>query len=331
MTFLQVLKPHACEELAPCILNVMKVLHHASSEESNIKPLEAVMEWLIPYLGLTLNCSTTTPAATTAHGRKATPVVCFNSSLPSDALSPHARHCTQQEINNQILHILYNLCALNPERALKAAAHGLVPVIKRSLDEDWPMRELTLPVLFTLLRSPSAAAHTALWQAGMLPELLRLLGDQGWCVDACDCLARWLAADADGHVQRDVLQPASVALLRRVLTAHRGALSFPKLLATYTSLALSDHDLAAALINEGVARDVLDTVAHERRPFTRVALLRLLRALYASTEAAKTSPTAAQETAAALQDVVAHDTSALVKSISKEIVSRIKVLVDSSA
>lgn len=238
----------------------------------------------------------------------------------------------KQEINNQILHILYDLCALNPERALKAAAHGLVPVIKRSLDEDWPMRELTLPVLFNLLRSPSAAAHTALWQAGMLPELLRLLGDQGWCVDACDCLARWLAAaDADRHVQRDVLRPENVALLRRVLTAHHGALTFPKLLATYTSLAMSDRELAAALINEGVARDVLDAVAHERRPFTRVALLRLLRALYANTEAARTNAAAAQETAAALQGVLAHDTSALVKSISKEIVSRIAVLVAAAA
>lgn len=235
-----------------------------------------------------------------------------------------------QEINNQILHILYNLCALDPERALKAAEHGLVPAIKRSLDEDWPMRELTLPVLFTLLRSPSAAAHTALWEAGMLRELLRLLGDQGWCVDACDGLARWLAADAAGHVLHDVLRPANVALLRRVLTAHRDALAFPKLLAPYTSLAACDCALAAALINEGVARDVLAAAAHERRPFTRVALLRLLRALYATTDAARTDPAAARETAAALQHLVAHDTSALVKNISKEVIARISSLVDSS-
>ena len=81
VTFLQVLKPHVCEELAPCVLNVMKVLHHASSEESNSKPLEAVMEWIIPYLGLTLDHSTAAePAepAAAAHTRKATPVVCFD-------------------------------------------------------------------------------------------------------------------------------------------------------------------------------------------------------------------------------------------------------------
>ena len=39
------------ETYAMCLLNIMKVLHHASSDESNGCALERLIDWLMPFLG----------------------------------------------------------------------------------------------------------------------------------------------------------------------------------------------------------------------------------------------------------------------------------------
>lgn len=90
------------------LLNLLKIVHHASSEESNGAQLEKLLCDIVPFLG-----------ASFQH--------------------PPA-HRTPVEINNHILHIVYNLCSLDPGRAMTAVRAGLVPCIVRSLCEDWPMR-----------------------------------------------------------------------------------------------------------------------------------------------------------------------------------------------
>jgi len=84
----------------------MKVIHHASSNESNGNPLGELIPYIIPFLGLSF------PEGSSAEGGIA-----------------FVRRATPIEINNQIVHILYNLCSLNPARALVAAQNGLVPII----------------------------------------------------------------------------------------------------------------------------------------------------------------------------------------------------------
>ena len=183
------------------------------------------------------------------------------------------------------------------------------------------MRELALPVLFNLLRSSSGDASDILWHSNILPDLLALLADQSWCVDACVCLGRWLAADSTGRVKHDVLQPDNTARLAGALCVHRDALIFPKLLAAYTSLAQCDTELATALVGRGLVQDVLRFVDGEKKPFTRVALLRLMRALYKNARVGSIDAAAAQHDAATLQRIVEHDTSAMVKNITNEIVA----------
>jgi len=293
--FLTQLKTRMCEGLTMCVLNIMKVLHHASSDESNGNALGQLIERVIPFLGLS-----------------------FSETSGKNAFT---RRNTPAEINNQILHILYNLCSLNPARALIAAKSGLVPIIERSLREDWPMRELVLPVLFNMLRSSSGEVSAILWENAILPQVIQLLSDQSWCADACGCLGMWLVADSEKHVRQDLLKPENVMLLKNVLQVHKGSTNFPKLLATYSTLAQSDAELATALVNKGVAEDVVNAISQEKISFTRVALMRLLLALYKNTEIGKTDLPAIQSSGDALKKIVEHDTSALVKNISKEIMS----------
>jgi len=210
---------------------------------------------------------------------------------------------------------------LNPGRALVAAENGLVPIIKKSLEEDWPMRELVLPVLFNMLRSSSVEVGAILWNNNILPEVIKLLSDQSWCADACGCLGMWLVADSEKNVRQDLLKPENVLLLKNVLSAHRESTNFPKILATYTTLAQSDNELATALVNKGAAGDVLNSIQREKKSFTRVALMRLLLALYKNAEVGRTDVSAIRESAILLKKTVAHDTSAMVKNISKEIIS----------
>jgi len=290
---------HLCVhgELSLCILNIMKVIHHASSDESNGAALGALIEHIIPFLGLSF------PEGTAETGKAFT------------------RRATPIEINNQIVHILYNLCSLNAGRALVAAQNGFVPIIKQSMVEDWPMRELILPVLFNMLRASKGAVCPILWKHDILPEVIKLLSDQSWCADACGCLGIWLSSDSEKNVIKDLLKPDNVTLIKSLLSIHRESTNFPKILGTYTNLAQSDNELATALVNKGAVEDVLNAFLHEKKSFTRVALMRLLLALFKNADISKTDISVIRGCSDLIKKAIAHDTSALVKNISKEIIS----------
>ena len=186
------------------------------------------------------------------------------------------------------------------------------------------MRELVLPVLFNMLRSSSGEVSTILLENAILPQVLKLLSDQSWCADACGCLGMWLVADTEKHVRQDLLKPENVLLLKDVLKVHRESTNFPKLVATYTTLAQSDGELSTALVNEGITRDVVKAISREKKSFTRVALMRLLLALFKGSAIGKTDVSSIKQSGEELKRFVEHDTSALVKNISKEIASIIE-------
>lgn len=184
------------------------------------------------------------------------------------------------------------------------------------------MQDLALPVLFNIIRTCPDAKDT-LWESRVLPHLLELLGDQSWCVDACDCLAKWIKADPQ-RVKPVVLEAQNLARIKAAFSQHRRALTFSKVLSVYTTFVQSAPAVAGGVISLGLVPEVLDAAAHEKKPFVRTALLRLLRALCASADAPDAPGIRqAREQMALLS---ARETSALARSLAREIVSTLDTL-----
>ena len=74
--FLEELKLVVCGELTMCVLNIMKVIHHASSDEGNGSALGGLIKWIIPFLGLNFAQGSTTAENGKGFTRRATPAVC---------------------------------------------------------------------------------------------------------------------------------------------------------------------------------------------------------------------------------------------------------------
>jgi hypothetical protein len=302
--------------LTSFLLNLLKVVHHASSEESVGDLLEPVIDYLIPLLGQEDQTSAGTPGV---GGSRRTAI----------------------EINNQVMHILYNLCSLSPSRAARAAHAGYVPIIHRAVKESWPMRELALPILFNLLRM-APKVRPLLWETGTLQLFLDLLEDATWFMEACDCISEWLGDDPD--CVAPVLQDhRNCAKIKNIFVLHGKHKLFSKVVPSIVAMAKRSSSVATSLVALGVLPDILNVVAEERTPFARLTLLKLMLALYENATIVAPpqqitpasippqTPRASQLAIPAVEQIAMTDPSDMVRGVATEILAFFKKRAESTA
>ncbi|KAL0228690.1 hypothetical protein GEMRC1_013310 [Eukaryota sp. GEM-RC1] len=102
-----------------------------------------------------------------------------------------------RERYNQVLNALFNLCRYNPYRQADAAASGLVPHLVRfvSVNNEFPaLRHFAIPLLCDLAKS-SKAVLGKLREAKACDQLVRLLNEDPWAVQALDALSMWISQE----------------------------------------------------------------------------------------------------------------------------------------
>jgi hypothetical protein len=95
-----------------------------------------------------------------------------------------------QEISNQILNTMYNLCRLSKSRQEEAALHGIIPLLQRIVSTERPLKEFALPILCDMAHS-GKVCRKILWQNKGLEFYIGLLSDQYWQVTALDAVLVW--------------------------------------------------------------------------------------------------------------------------------------------
>lgn len=95
-----------------------------------------------------------------------------------------------QEIENHIFQTCYNLCRLNKSRQEEAAQAGIIPLLKRVVEANSPLKQFALPILCDLA-SAGKSCRTLLWQHDILNVYLRLLSDQYFQVTSLESIHVW--------------------------------------------------------------------------------------------------------------------------------------------
>ncbi|ORX81745.1 Pkinase-domain-containing protein [Anaeromyces robustus] len=99
-----------------------------------------------------------------------------------------------QEISNQVLNIIYNLCRINKNRQESAAKAGVVPILQEYVNNPSPLKEFALPVLCEMVHA-GKATRTILWENDVLSSYILLMKDTFWQINAIDAIFAWLLED----------------------------------------------------------------------------------------------------------------------------------------
>jgi len=94
------------------------------------------------------------------------------------------------EINNQILHSLFNLCTIEKTRQEKAARAGIIPHLQEIIRQDSPLKQFALPLICEIAHTKKARQE--LWKHDGVKFYISLWDQQyPWQVQALDAIARW--------------------------------------------------------------------------------------------------------------------------------------------
>ncbi|ORX54202.1 Pkinase-domain-containing protein [Piromyces finnis] len=99
-----------------------------------------------------------------------------------------------QEISNQVLNIIYNLCRINKNRQESAAKAGVVPILQEYVYNPSPLKEFALPVLCEMVHA-GKVTRDILWENNVLNSYILLMKDTFWQINAIDAIFAWLLED----------------------------------------------------------------------------------------------------------------------------------------
>ena len=231
------------------------------------------------------------------------------------------------EVESQAMLALYNLCKLSKARQEQAAAHGIVPCLKRlivvkSNHGHHPLRQLAIPLLCDLAHAGTLARHHLLAHDG-LTFYLRLLSVKYWNHVAHNSIASWVTSATDvSQLEEVLLSPDSIQQLNRCLGGADRALASNLLPPLIRILQLKR--LNRALGESEMVMQVLKRL-HHPEAVVRKGVLQVIQMLYEHAPDARAF-IVKHELHGILERVVQEDESKLVQEQARVLLRAIMVL-----
>lgn len=110
----------------------------------------------------------------------------------TDLLASSTKLGHHQEIENQVMNIMFNLCRLSKNRQEDAALNGIVPLLQGIAKNKRSTKEFAIPILCDMAYS-GKVGRKILWQNKALDTYVRLVADADgyWQVTALDAIFVW--------------------------------------------------------------------------------------------------------------------------------------------
>ena len=191
------------QEYAQVVLRALKTLRFMSMDPELLDTLDGcgTIQVLVPFLlretGLTLHGSggghhsvtaTSVPSPLPSAG-----VSSATSNGSNDGGSATSRPLHTKEVQNVVLHTLFNLCRVNRARQQSAAAAGIIPVLQYVINHSPVLKPLAVPLICDLaFAGPSS--RQKLWEARAYDTLLGQLSTEYWSLHALNSLATWVGS-----------------------------------------------------------------------------------------------------------------------------------------
>ncbi|WWD18350.1 hypothetical protein CI109_102800 [Kwoniella shandongensis] len=178
------------------------------------------------------------------------------------------------EICSHIFQTIYSMTRLSKSRQEEAASSGIIPLLKRVIQNKSPLKQFALPILCDLANS-GKGSRRLLWQNDGMKLYLDLLEDPYWRVSALDAILAWVQ-DETARVE-DVLleQSASDSLVRCFVQA--SGVSFEGILDPFLKILRLSTSLTSSLSHPPFFHRLSDTLDRSTKAVIKLNLLRLTK------------------------------------------------------
>lgn len=185
-----------------------------------------------------------------------------------------------QEISNQVLNTMYNLCRLSKSRQEEAAMNNIIPVLQNIVKTERPLKEFALPILCDMAHS-GKMCRKLLWQNSGLEFYVSLLSDPYWQVTALDAIFVWLQEET-ARVEEKLLEDANIRAIVRCFTTSKTN-AFENTLEPLQKLLRLSLPIALAVGKPEFLSRIHQKLTHHK-PVVRLNLLKILRTICDASE-----------------------------------------------
>lgn len=187
----------------------------------------------------------------------------------------------QQEISNQVLNTMYNLCRLSKSRQEEAAMNGIIPVLQTIVKTERPLKEFALPILCDMAHS-GKMCRKILWQNNALEFYISLLADPYWQVTALDAIFVWLQEETARIEEKLLAESCITAIIKCFTTSKTNA--FENTLEPLQKILRLSAPIAHAVGKHHLLSSrILQKLSHNKAVI-RLNLLKILRTICDASE-----------------------------------------------
>lgn len=205
----------------------------------------------------------------------------------TDLLGSSTRLKHHQEVENQILNIMFNLCRLSKNRQEDAALNGIIPLLQNIAKNKRSTKEFAIPILCDMAYS-GKVGRKILWQNKALDTYVRLVADSDgyWQVTALDAIFVWLQEET-AKVEDTLLHGAYSAMNFSEAIVHcfmaSKADAFENLLEPLQKLLRLSPPIAATLAHSDLFSRTAQKI-NNKKAVVRGNLLRIIRSICDASE-----------------------------------------------
>ncbi|GFZ45328.1 non-specific serine/threonine protein kinase [Saitozyma sp. JCM 24511] len=178
------------------------------------------------------------------------------------------------EICSHIFQTIYSMCRLSKARQEEAASSGLIPLLKKVIQNKSPLKQFALPILCDLANA-GKASRRLLWQNEGMKLYLDLLEDPYWRVSALDAVLAWMQ-DETARVEEVLLEKSASDRLVRCFVQASG-ISFEEILDSYLKIFRLSSSLTMSLSTPTFFRRLSDALSTKSKAVAKLNLLRITR------------------------------------------------------
>ena len=201
----------------------------------------------------------------------------------TDLLSSSMKQANFDDISNNVLNIMFNLCRLSKTRQEDAALNGIIPLLQQLVRTQRPVKEFALPILCDMAHS-GRVGRKLLWQNKGLQFYILLLAEPYWQVTALDAIFVWLqeeTAKVEEHLLRHHFSDAIIRCFTNPINSTGDG--FENLLEPLQKLLRLSPPVAASLAHAELFRRSVQKL-NNKKAVVRGNLLRIIRSICDATE-----------------------------------------------
>nr|ODO01011.1 STE/STE11/CDC15 protein kinase [Cryptococcus depauperatus CBS 7855] len=178
------------------------------------------------------------------------------------------------EICSHLFQTIYSMTRLSKSRQEEAASSGIIPLLKRVIENKSPLKQFALPILCDLANA-GKGSRRLLWQNDGLTLYLNLLEDPYWRVSALDAILAWMQ-DETARVEDGLLETSASDCLIKCFVQASG-ISFEGILDPFLKILRLSISLTSSISAPPFFSRLSESLERSTKAVIKLNLLRLTK------------------------------------------------------